>query len=163
MKNGVTSDMHNYALKDLLVHRSLVSREYIDWAAEMTEGTTCTWLEQLLLVGAVDEESVCRCIAQTACVPRCEPQRLLELSPGALAIVPAEVAVEHRLISRGVDREGYLHLVMVDPTDAAALAEVAFFSGRGLIRQIAVAGVIAWALDHYYGARTVLWPRRPKQ
>jgi hypothetical protein len=156
------NEMDGHLLKDLLVNRALVSREYVDWAVGMTGGTTSTWLEQLLCAGAVDEEDVCRCIAETARVARCHPDSLLEVSPRSLARVPPETALEHRLISLGLDGEGYLHLVMVDPTDEAALAEVSFFSGKSVIREIASAGMIAWALHHYYGAETMLWPPPPK-
>lgn len=161
MTHHLTHDMNGNALKEMLVRGALVSREYIGWAVETTDGMTCTWLEKLLLVGALDEEAVCRCIGDVARVPRCDPEMLRDLTPSALASVPSEVAVEHRLLPLGVDHEGYVHLVMVDPTDSAALEEVAFFSGRSVMRQIAVAGLIAWGLHHYYGARTVLWPRPP--
>jgi hypothetical protein len=146
-------------LKALLVRQSLVTTEQIDWAVDATRGSRCTWLEQLLLLGMLDEERVCAAISAQACVPRTDPRKLPHLPIDVIARLPAEVAVEHRVLPIGLEADGDLHIGMVDPLDSTAVEEIQFFAGRPLLRQVVPASALAWALHHFHGVRSALWPR----
>jgi len=146
-------------LKDLLVRCALVSPEQVHWAIESTRGSACTWLEALLLVGALDEEHVCQCVSTEVCLPRCDLQRLANLPEDVVRRIPMEVAVEHRVLPLWVEPDGDLRVAMIDPLDSEALEEVQFFAGRRLLREVAIATALAWALHHYHGMRSALWPR----
>ena len=137
----------------------LVTQEQIDWATEATRGSRCTWLEQLLLVGLVNEERVCECVSAQACVPRCDLQRLANLPIDVVARLPAEVAVEHRVVPLWLEPDGDLRIGMIDPLDSVAVDEVQFFAGRRVLREVVAATALAWALHHYHGVRSALWPR----
>ncbi len=146
-------------LKALLIRHMLITKEQVDWATESTRGSRCTWLEQLLLLGVLNEERVCECVSMQVCVPRCDLRRLANLPADVVARIPAEVAVEHRVVPMWVEPDGDLRVGMLDPLDSEALEEVQFFAGRRVLREVAVATAMAWALHHYHGVRSALWPR----
>jgi type II secretion system (T2SS) protein E len=147
-------------LQALLLRHALITRAQLIWAVEFTRDTDRTWLEQLLLVNAVDEDEICTCVSHDLCVPRCSGDRLVGLTPAILARLPMELAIEHRIMPLGCDDEGDLQVAMVDPTDRAALQEIRFFAGR-VLRAVAPATSIAWALHEYCGVSSALWPRPP--
>jgi len=150
--------MSGARLQALLVQETLVSTELIDWAVEVSRDNECTWLEQLVLLGALDEEKLCRCVAHAAWVPCCASPQLAEIPGHVLACLPPEVAAEHRAVPIGLEPEGDLRVAMLDPTDVAAVKEIEFFAGRRILREAATAVAIAWALFHHYGVSSPLWP-----
>jgi hypothetical protein len=150
-------------LKELLIRQNLVSREQVDWATQTTQGSGCTWLEQLLLHGLVDEERVCEHASAQACVPRADLQRLGNIGPDVVARLPADVAVEHRVMPLGLESDGDLRVGLVDPLDAATVDEVQFFAGRRVLREALAASAVAWALHRYHGVASALYPRAPRR
>lgn len=151
--------MKNARLQSLLVERALVSADQLEDAIHITQGTGCTWVEHLLITNLLDEESLCRTVADAAWVERCNPERLTKVSRDVLAALPSEVAIEHNAVPLGLDPDGELQIAMLDPTCSLAMEELAFFANRPLVREVAPATAIAWAHHHYYGARSALWPR----
>ena len=145
--------------KALLVRRSLLSTEQIVDATRVAHDGDSTWLEELLLTGALDEQRLYACISDETHLPLCPLEQLAGLRREALESLPTEVATEHRVLPLAVERNGSLRVAMVDPLDSAALQEVHFFSGRPLVPAIALASSIAWALHHYFGVALVTWPR----
>jgi type IV pilus assembly protein PilB len=146
-------------LKALLLRQMLVTKEQIDWAVESSRGSRSTWLEQMVLHGLLNEERVSECVAAQACVPRCDLRRLAELPIAVVARLPAEVAVEHRVVPLGLEPDGDLLIGMVNPFDLEAVEEVQFFAGRPVMREVVTPTALAWALHHYHGVRSALWPR----
>lgn len=151
--------MKNARLQTLLVERALVSPTQLADAVARTTGAGCTWLEHLLLTGVFDEEQLCRCVATAAWVECCDPTLIAQIAPDVLSCLPAEVAIEHHAVPVGFDDDGDLRIAMLDPTDSTAIEELGFFAGRPIVREAATATAIAWALHHYHGARSALWPR----
>lgn len=129
-------------------------------ALSAARGTELTWLELVLLWGLVDEDLVVVRGAEEARVPRCDLERLARLPHEVLAVVPAEVAVEHRLVPMWLERDGDLRVAMVDPTDEEAVEELEFFCDRRVLREVAPASAVAWAHHRYYGIASALWPPR---
>jgi len=155
--------MHNDDLQALLVRRALLTPDQVEWAVLTARGTNRTWLEEVLLVGLVDEALLCQCVSSELHVPFCRFDVLSAIGDDVLQLLPAEVAAEHRVLPLSVEPDGDLHVAMVDPSDRTALEEIHFFAGRRLVREVAVATAIAWALHHYHGVATALWPRHRRQ
>jgi hypothetical protein len=152
--------MMSHDLKSVLLRNGLVSPELMNRAIAETSGTTTTWLEQLIKQRAVSEEAVAACAGRAAFVPLCDLDRL-ELVPNEIiAEVPWDLAIEHRLVPLAVEADNDLRVAMVDPLDEVANTELEFFLGRRLLREVAPARALAWALNKYYHAETALWPAR---
>jgi hypothetical protein len=107
----------------------------------------------------LDEEGLAAWISALTLIAQCDARRLTTIPASVLAHVPLEVAFEHRAVPFHVDDDGYLHVAMVDPLDTTSLEELEFFSGRPILRHVAPATVVAWALHTHYGIRSLLWPR----
>jgi hypothetical protein len=144
-------------LQALLVRRAITTRDHIRHAVTATHGTGVTWIEYLVLGGHLDDEIVARCVVRAAGVPSCDVARLSRIPPMVVALVPADLALEHRLVPVAIEPDGDVSLAMVDPTDQAAVEEVGFFLGRHVLREVARATAIAWALHAYYRANSALY------
>jgi hypothetical protein len=155
--------MKNPRLKSLLVECGLVTAAQIDEAQARTEGAGITWIEHLIVNGLLDEERLCDCVSRVAFVQKCDPEKLVAVPRDVLDALPPDLAAEHRVVPIGIDAEGDLHVVMLDPTDAIAVEEATFFANRPVTREVGTATAIAWALHQHYGARSALWPRAPHQ
>ena len=159
MRRADFAVMSRESLQTLLVRRSILSVEQIGDAVASSHVSGCTWIEHLLLDGILDEDRLADWVSQESKVPRCELTHLATVAPHVIAQIPPEVAYEHRLVPVSIEEDGYLQVAMVDPIDAAAIEEVEFFSGLRIMRQVAVATTVAWALHRYYNARSKLWAR----
>jgi type IV pilus assembly protein PilB len=146
-------------LQILLLRRGLVAPDQLRDAQAATRGTGGSWLERLLALGLLDEEAMCRCVVEAFRVPRCPRAVLRGLPLDVIALLPADVAGEHRAVPLGVDRDGDLRVAMMDPTDLRAVAEIEFVTGRRPLREVASATDVADALRRYYGVDTALCSR----
>lgn len=144
-------------LQKILVRKRILTVDQICHAVAYGHGEGATWLEQLLMWRTLDEETVVRCIADAAAVPRSDLDRLSKLPYEVISAIPPEVAHEHRLMPMWLETDGDLRVAMVDPTDDTALDELGFFVDRPILREVAPASAIAWALHRYHGAATPLW------
>jgi hypothetical protein len=144
-------------LQSMLIRRALVTAEQIREAAG---ATSRTWIEHLMLVGALDDEALVRCITEAAGLPHCSAARLGRASRAALALVPADLAIEYRVVPVAVEPDGDLCIAMIDPTDARAVQEIGFFAGRNLLREVASVREIDAALETHYHAGRVVPPFR---
>jgi len=144
-------------LQATLVRRAVVTPDQVRHAVAAAHDDGMTWIEHLVVAGAVDEETVARCAGGEALVPACDFARLSKIPHEVVELVPADLAVEHRVVPVRVEPDGDLCLAMVDPTDLAAVEEVGFFVGRHLLREVGLATAIAWALHAYYRAESGLW------
>ena len=151
--------MQNNDLQDLLVREAIVTIAQVRLAVAVTCGTETTWLEHLLLSGQLDEEVLARCSSAAVRVPACDPQRLAQVPREVLALLPADLAAEHRMVPLWIEPDGDLRVAMLDPSDTGAVLEVEFFLGRRVLREVALATPLAWALSTYYDTCGALWPR----
>jgi hypothetical protein len=145
-------------LPSLLTDEALATDAQIRAAVAATAGTTTTWLEYLVSTGALDEVAVVHASSRVAGVPVSDLHRLATVAPELQRLLPGDLAIEHRMIPLGLEADGDLCVAMADPFDLTGVREVEFFIGRGVVREIAAATPIAWALNAYYGARCALWP-----
>lgn len=144
----------------MLIRAGLVNGELIERAASATHGSDQSWLEYLVQRKLVSEDEVAALAARETFLPLADPDRLQAVPSEIIAEVPWDLAVEHRIVPVGIDEDGDLHLAMLDPCCARTLTEVEFFVPRRLLREVAPATAMAWALHRYYGARTALWPQQ---
>ena len=152
--------MRHRELQSLLIRAGLVSGEVMKRAVAATAGTPTTWLEHLVQRKLVAEEKVAALAGQETFVPLCDLDRLEMVPDEIIALVPWDLAIEHRVVPLGVEPEGDLRLAMLDPCDDHGLQELEFFLGRRLLREVAPATPMAWALHRYYGFRSALWPQQ---
>jgi hypothetical protein len=150
--------MSSTQLQAVLVHHGLVSVDQICHAVSNGHTIGATWLEQLLLWRALDEEQVVVRAGDAAAVPRAALDRLAAIPHEVVSLVPADIAAEHRVMPLWVEADGDVRLAMVDPTDERAIEEVEFFVDRRILREVAPCTAIAWALHRYHGYHSPLWP-----
>ena len=150
--------MQHIDLAALLERRGLVTGMQIRHAAALSRDKGHSWLEHLVMTGVIDDLSLAQTIAQGTRLAICDDARLQAVRPDVLAEVPADLALEHKLVPFAIDSDGDLLVAMVDPTDTAAVTEVEFFVGRRLLRTVGRATAIGWALHTHYGARSALYP-----
>ena len=143
-----------------LLDHDVISAGELEGAIRATRGSTSNWLEQLVLLGRLDEEAFCHCLSRVLLVPCCDPRRLAHISRQVLLGLPAEVILEHQVLPVWLDHEGDLHVAMVQPVDSARWDEIQFFAAgqRRLMREIIGPTAMAWALHTYFGLESTLCP-----
>lgn len=154
--------MQHHDLHALLVRTGLVTVDQVRHAVAAAHDAGLSSIEHLVLTGVLDDELLARWIAHEAVVPACSLTRLSRVRPEVIALVPGDLAVEHRVVPVALDPDGDLCLAMLDPTDRRAVEEVEFFAGRPLLREVAPATALAWALHFYYGVESALQVARAR-
>lgn len=143
----------------LLVRAGLIEREALEAARAALSSAGGTLAEQLVLAGAVEDETLTQFYRDRLLVPRVSDSRLHGLESRVIAKIPGDMAVELRVVPVSIDREGSLTVAMSDPSDTHAVDELSFFSGHFVVRAVASQRQIAWCLAHYYGYVTDLGSR----
>lgn len=143
----------------LLVRAGLVSSTQLAAANERRRAATCTLVEALVADGAIKEDAVCDFFAQRLLVPRVGWPELQKVGKKVVDLVPRELAHEFFAVPVSLDGERNLLVAMADPADTRAVDEFAFFTGAYVMRAVAPASMIAWALYHYYQLESPLLPR----
>ncbi len=145
------------SLPGALVRDGLLTDDQVAHALAMSRNTSTTWLEHLMLTGLLDELDLARVAGTVSGVPTCALARLVSASRDVIDILPIDCALGHRAVPVWLEPDGDICVAMIDPTDERAITELAFFTGRRVLRECARATAIAWALHAHYGADTALW------
>ena len=140
----------------LLVRAGLIRPEALEAARRAQRGAGGTLSEQLVLAGALDDESLTQFYRQRLLVPRIADARLQSVSEKVVGTIPGDLAAELRVVPVSIDSEGNLTVAMSDPSDTHAVDEIGFFTGHYVVRAVASQRQIAWSLAHYYGVVTEL-------
>jgi hypothetical protein len=140
----------------LLVRAGLIRPEALEAARRAQRGAGGTLSEQLVLAGALDDESLTQFYRQRLLVPRIADARLQSVSEKVVQAIPGDLAAELRVVPVSIDSEGNLTVAMSDPSDTHAVDEIGFFTGHYVVRAVASQRQIAWSLAHYYGVVTEL-------
>ena len=148
--------MRDFTLQKIVILNGLASLHDVRRAMFLTQTTRHTWLDELVRTGGFDEERYVDLVGAQLYIPRCDLRRLQRIPRDVLSVLPAETAIEHRVIPLWLETDGDLHAVVADPTDRRALEEVEFFAGRRVMRELAVPSAVNAALRHYYGVPNVL-------
>jgi hypothetical protein len=143
----------------LLVRSGLIAGEHLAAARAVAAQVGGTLGEHLVAAGLVSDEALTEFYRSRLLVPQVNPNSLARLSAEVIAAIPADMAVEFRVVPVALDREGNLTLAMSDPSSRHAVDEIGFFTGRYVVRAVATQLQIAWCLAHYYGHITDLGTR----
>ncbi len=121
-------------------------------AAALQEREGGSFGECLVRLGLVDEEQLAEFYKTRLMIPRIPDHRLVDVGKKVLALVPADMAAEFRVVPVELDGDG-LMLAMADPTDNHATDELAFFADRFIVRVVATESAIRDGIERHYGVR----------
>jgi hypothetical protein len=103
----------------------------------------------LIKLGHIDEDVLGAYLSDVAGAPYAPPGRLESVPPEVVALVPARLASQYRVVP--LELEGRrLRLAMRDPKDLIALDEIAFLTGMMIEPYVATDFRIQQALQRYY-------------
>lgn len=145
-----------HELSDWLCAIDAIAAPSIADARRLRQRDGGSLLEALVRLGAISDQSLTLLLRERLRLPIVAPATLADIAPEALAALPADMAVEFRVMPLSIDGEGNLVVAFSDPSDNAALEEISFFTGRHVMRAIAMQAQIAWCLAKYYGIVTPL-------
>ncbi|HTJ46470.1 MAG TPA: hypothetical protein VL463_30400 [Kofleriaceae bacterium] len=143
----------------MLVRSGLIAAEHLAAARAVCAQVGGTLGEHLVGAGLITDDALTEFYRSRLLVPQVNPNSLARLSKEVVASVPADMAVEFRVVPVSMDREGNLTVAMSDPSNRHAVDEIAFFTGKYVVRAVATQMQIAWCLAHYYGHITELGTR----
>jgi hypothetical protein len=140
----------------LLCRAGLLTQTQLKSAYETLSRSGGTLPEVLIATQILDEEQLCDFFRERLMVPRLGLAELSRVSRKITSLLPSDMAAEFRVIPMEIDGDGSVVLAMADPSDTHAIDEIRFFTGKPVVRAVAPAGAIAWALRHFYGVVTPL-------
>ena len=135
----------------LLLRSGIVRPEQVAEAHRVRQRDGGSFGEALIRLGAIDEQKLVDFYHKRLMIPRLEPGKLDHVAPRLLALVPADMAAEFRVIPVELDSEGGLVLAMADPSDNHAVDEVAFFADKFVVRAVAGETAVRQAIERHYG------------
>jgi hypothetical protein len=103
----------------------------------------------LIKLGYIDEDILGAYLSDVAGTPYAPPARLEDIPPEVIALVPARLAAQYRVVPIGVEGRR-LRLAMRDPKDLIALDEIAFLTGMSIEPYVATDFRIQKALQRYF-------------
>jgi hypothetical protein len=143
----------------LLVRAGLITDPALASARSAQRHGGGTLGEHLVAARAVSDEGLTEFYRSRLMVPQVSPATLAKLPPAVVALLPADMAVEFRVMPVSLDKDGNLTVAMSDPSDRHAVDEIGFFTGKYVVRAVATQMQIAWCLAHYYDYVTELAER----
>ena len=149
--------MNRMRLGELLLQQHACTREQLAeaWEQKVLFGDRLG--TNLLLIGALDEETLVRALGAQHNLPWATAAQL-RVDPSAVALVPKAIAERRQVVPHHVEGRT-LHLLMADPSDAIAIDEVRFATGGLRIAPVVICEARLWQLlVAVYGSRGSLRP-----
>jgi hypothetical protein len=147
---------HQRAMADmpgaLLLRMGVLQPRDLAAATELQDREGGSFGECLVRLGFVDEEQLADFYMTRLMITRVPDHRLVDVHKNVLALVPADMAAEFRVLPVDLDGDG-LVLAMSDPTDNHAVDEVAFFADRFIVRVVATESAVRDGIERHYGVR----------
>lgn len=137
----------------LLLRSGVLRQGDLAAAAALRERDGGSFGECLVRLGVIDEDALAEFYQRRLMITRVPDHRLVDVSARAMALVPADMAAEFRVIPVELDPEDHLVLAMADPADNHAVDEVSFFADRFVVRVVATETAIRDAIERHYGVR----------
>ncbi len=106
----------------------------------------------LIELGYLSEDDLAESLSKKTGVPVADPNKLMNLSPDLINVIPRDIAEKHKVIPYAIDKKR-LNLVMADPLNLAVLDEISFRTGFIVIPMVAPEVRIYLALEKYYKVR----------
>ena len=122
----------------LLVRAGLISSHHLSAARALQAADGGTIGEHLVSVGAVSDEALTEFYRSRLMVPQVNPNTLARLTNHVVSFLPGDMAVEFRAVPVSLDKDGNLTVAMSDPSDRHAVDEIAFFTGKYVVRAVAL-------------------------
>lgn len=140
----------------LLVRCGVATNAQLEAARTFVANAGGTIGEALVTMGTISDSELTEFYRTQLRLPQVDANALAKISPKAIAMIPADMAVELRMVPIRIDAEGNLTVAMSDPANSLALDEVTFFCGCYVVRNVATQAQIAWCLAKYYNHVTDL-------
>ena len=132
-----------------LLSRGKISEEQLQRALQHQQFFGGRLGSSLIKLGHIDEDVLGAYLSDVAGAPYAPPSRLDSVPPEVVALVPARLASQYRVVP--LELEGRrLRLAMRDPKDLIALDEIAFLTGMMIEPYVATDFRIQQALQRYY-------------
>ena len=137
----------------LLLRAGVLRPDQVAAAHQLQKREGGSFGECLIRTGAMTEEALVEFYHRRLMIPRINAAKLEHVPLKVIALVPADMAAEFRVIPVEIDGEGNVTLAMADPSDNHAVDEVAFFVDRFVVRAVAPESAVRRAIERYYGVR----------
>ena len=132
-----------------LLSRGKINEEQLQRALQHQQFFGGRLGSSLIKLGHIDEDVLGAYLSDVAGAPYAPPSRLDAVPPEVVALVPARLASQYRVVP--LELEGRrLRLAMRDPKDLIALDEIAFLTGMMIEPYVATDFRIQQALQRYY-------------
>ncbi|MHB8512533.1 MAG: PilT/PilU family type 4a pilus ATPase [Actinomycetota bacterium] len=143
-------------LGEVLVEERVITREQLGAALERQKETGQFLGKVLLEMGLVDEPTLVEAVARQIGVPYIDLSARVP-APDLVAMIPGDIARKHCVVPVGLDGSTIL-LAMAEPTNVAALREVAAITGYETKPALAVRRYIMTTIDSGHGGRHAFGP-----
>ena len=146
-------------LGDLLVAEGLISEEQLQQALAEQRGTTDKLGSILVRANVITDEQLVRFLSEQYRIPSITLGEL-DADGETIRLVPARLARKYEVVPMR-RRGSSLTLAMADPTNGAALDDVAFVTNLQILPVVASQTAIRWAIQRYYSAENDAEPDLP--
>ncbi len=136
-------------LGEMLVKAGKITQEQLDEALKgqvIFGGRLGT---NLIEMGYLEEDDISRLLSEKLGVPYVPPEQLMTIPAGVIALIPREMAAKYKVIPLSLEKKK-LVLVMEDPSDLAAIDEIAFRTGFNISPVITPEVRLLAAMEKYY-------------
>lgn len=136
-------------LGEMLLNEKLITREQLDEALKCQVIFGIKLGSSLIELGFISEEQLSRFLGSKLGVASASSNSFAAVPSEVLSLVPAELAEKYRIFPLKLEKR-CLSLAMSDPSDLAAIDEIAFATGYRVQPLIAPDIRIAYALEKFY-------------
>ena len=126
----------NQSIGLLMVEEGLLSAESLERALVRKEREGGSLALNLVLEGAIDEQSLASFYASRYSLSQVGEDTLDEVNADTFALVPLEIIYDSGILPLALQDETHLAVGLVDPTDRGLIAEATFFSGYTLVQHL---------------------------
>ena len=103
----------------------------------------------LIELGYLGEEGIAWFLSEKLGLPYVHPDKLMDISPDVIKIIPQHLASKYKVIPINLEKKR-LTLAMADPSDLAAIDEIAFITALTIKPVVAPEVRVMLALEKYY-------------
>lgn len=103
----------------------------------------------LIELGYLGEEGIGWFLSEKLGLPYVHPDKLMDISPEVIKHIPQDLASKYKVIPIAIEKKR-LTLAMADPSDLAAIDEIAFITGLTIKPVVAPEVRVMLALEKYY-------------
>jgi hypothetical protein len=109
----------------------------------------------LIEMGILDELELTRFLSQKAGFPHASAERLMNIAPQVIRLLPEEAARKYRVVPLALNNRK-LSLAMADPEDFATIDEISFVTGYMVVPLVTPEIRLVCALEKYYNIKREL-------